>query len=621
MAAWSMVVALLLAPGCGGEQPASVGSDSGVPVEDAAVEAPDAGDPGPEDGGRDDAGTQIVPVDEDEDGHFSDVDCDDANPEVHPGAEELCNGRDDDCDGATDEAEASDAQGWFADADGDGYGDAASTQRACAAPQGYVADDRDCDDTDAEINPEASEMCNAVDDNCDGAVDEDGAIGSTAFHADVDRDGYGDPSAVRNACSRPEGFVTDGTDCDDANSSIHPFAAELCNGVDDNCDTEVDEDSASDAGSWFLDSDGDGFGNPADSVSSCEQPPGRVANDDDCNDADAAFYPGAPDQPDARGEDTNCDGIDGDAASSVFVSANSGNDTNSGILPSEPVRTLERAMAIARGCTPSYCSVLVAEGTYRHSDSLELVAGVSLYGGYADGLPAGSERAWERNKAVANTVIESSNIPTIGADQIDRDTVLDRFTIQGADATGYGQAAIAVLVTNTPSAGRLTLSSSEIIAGDGGTGSPGAQGLAVSCTPATGGAGGDNPDCASASGQNGSKSSGSLDGIGGTGGAGGPTNVRGTALRTPARVAKEAMALTAPLPDRRERVSPTAALGVRSGASTDTPPGTLASAATVATAATAAVVVAAARAVASTSTRAALAAQPALAAAPCATTT
>jgi hypothetical protein len=75
-------------------------------------------------------------------------DCDDTNEAVYPGASEVCNNLDDDCDGSIDE-DADDASTWYRDADGDTYGDAATTRVACSAAPGWVANDGDCDDEDA----------------------------------------------------------------------------------------------------------------------------------------------------------------------------------------------------------------------------------------------------------------------------------------------------------------------------------------------------------------------------------------------------------------------------------------------------------------------------------------
>jgi hypothetical protein len=98
-------------------------------------------------------------------------DCDDDDPAVQPGALERCNGLDDDCDGLVDEGAASPAT-WYADADGDGYGDPATSLEACAAPDGFVASALDCDDADGAVHPGALERCDGQDQDCDGAVDE-----------------------------------------------------------------------------------------------------------------------------------------------------------------------------------------------------------------------------------------------------------------------------------------------------------------------------------------------------------------------------------------------------------------------------------------------------------------
>ncbi len=144
-------------------------------------------------------------------------------------SDEVCNGADDDCDGVIDEG-ASDATDWFADADGDGYGDPLTVTPSCEAPAGAVADGTDCDDTDGDVHPGAPEVCDGKDDNCDGESDTD-----RAWYRDADGDGYGDE--LEESCDAPDGFVSDGTDCDDDNAAVNPGALEICgNGVDDDCD-------------------------------------------------------------------------------------------------------------------------------------------------------------------------------------------------------------------------------------------------------------------------------------------------------------------------------------------------------------------------------------------------
>ena len=95
----------------------------------------------------------------------------------------------------------------FADVDGDGY-----------------TSDTDCNDANAAINPGASEVCDGIDNNCNGNIDE-GV--QTTFYADADGDGYGDAASTTLACSVPAGYVADATDCNDANASINPGAAEV----------------------------------------------------------------------------------------------------------------------------------------------------------------------------------------------------------------------------------------------------------------------------------------------------------------------------------------------------------------------------------------------------------
>jgi len=111
---------------------------------------------------------------------------------------------------------------------------------ACEAPSGTVADATDCDDTDPSVNPGATEVCNEVDDDCDGGADDadpDGVPGDAAtWYADADGDGYGDAATTAVSCQEPTDHVVDATDCDDGDSDIFPGAEERCDGLDDDCD-------------------------------------------------------------------------------------------------------------------------------------------------------------------------------------------------------------------------------------------------------------------------------------------------------------------------------------------------------------------------------------------------
>jgi hypothetical protein len=185
-------------------------------------------------------------ADADLDGYPSTVDCDDANPAIHPGAVEVCNAADDDCDAFIDE-------GFDRDED------------AFTTCQG------DCNDANPAIRPGATETCNNIDDDCDGVIDE-------GF--DGDGDGFTAPPAGQpGPC---------GGDCDDANPAVSPGAAEVCNNIDDDCDALTDEG---------FDGDGDGFttcqGDCDDTSSAIFPGAPELCNgiDDDC---DAAVDEGFP---------------------------------------------------------------------------------------------------------------------------------------------------------------------------------------------------------------------------------------------------------------------------------------------------------------------------------------
>ncbi len=126
-----------------------------------------------------------------------------------------------------------------------------------------------------------TEVCDGVDNDCDGDIDE--GLDQT-WYADTDGDGFGDPEAPTQACAQPDDHVPDDTDCDDADSSVHPGAAERCNEADDDCDTEVDEDLP--LQTWYADADGDGWGDPDAPIEDCRQPSGTTDVLADCDDDD-----------------------------------------------------------------------------------------------------------------------------------------------------------------------------------------------------------------------------------------------------------------------------------------------------------------------------------------------
>ncbi|HND29992.1 MAG TPA: MopE-related protein, partial [Myxococcota bacterium] len=288
-------------------------------------------------------------VDGDGDGYVACTDCDDTDSGPYPGAIEVCDGVDNDCNGLSDEAGALGESTWYADADGDGFGDASASQDACDAPPSFVADDTDCDDSTAAVNPNALEICDGLDNDCDGSTDV-GAVNANTWYYDGDLDGYGDSSLSTTSCTQPSGYAaaagdcndadsaynpgaseTDCTDpndyncdgstgfddrdgdgfaacaeCDDGNNAIFPGATEVCNGSDDDCDGQVDEAGATGERTWYYDGDADNYGDATSTLQSCSAPSGYAANGTDCNDGDATINPGAGEYCD--GIDTNCDG-------------------------------------------------------------------------------------------------------------------------------------------------------------------------------------------------------------------------------------------------------------------------------------------------------------------------
>ena len=251
---------------------------------------------------------------------FVDVggDCDDADADAFPGGEEICDDVDNDCDGDIDEADATDALVWYGDGDADGHGDPDRSQMACTEPAGFVADDTDCNDQSDAAHPGAAEVCDGLDNDCNGETDEDASADAPAWFMDGDGDGYGDSALTIVQCAQPTDYVADDTDCDDTTSTTNPGASEYCDGVDNDCDGALDEDDAVDTSTWYADGDGDGYGDASASTQTCDAPSAHVADATDCDDTAAAVNPAAVEV--CNGIDDDCNGSSDDADAGLDTS-------------------------------------------------------------------------------------------------------------------------------------------------------------------------------------------------------------------------------------------------------------------------------------------------------------
>ncbi|MAA79728.1 MAG: hypothetical protein CL916_10750, partial [Deltaproteobacteria bacterium] len=239
------------------------------------------------------------------------LDCDDADPFIKPGGVEVCDEQDNNCNGSTDEGVQT---VFFADLDEDGVGNTLDPIPACSLPENAAIINGDCDDEDSGRSPLIAEVCDSIDNDCDNQIDE--GVRNQYF-TDNDGDGFGNPSLPVLACTQPMQSSINNLDCNDGSASINPAADEICDGIDNDCSQQVD-DNAVDAITWYLDLDNDGYGRVNSTLISCIQPQGYVDNSQDCDDGDVLNNPQGIEICDT--EDNDCDGLIDDADGDLDLS-------------------------------------------------------------------------------------------------------------------------------------------------------------------------------------------------------------------------------------------------------------------------------------------------------------
>lgn len=265
-------------------------------------------------------------------------------PEVTPATTELCDGKDNNCNGFLDEGQL--LSTFYLDEDGDGFGDLSKSISGCTGVDNliyfngvkvtnYVTKDGDCDDSNSKINLNAIESCNAIDDNCNKQVDEgleqvancgfnnkgikttycvNGSIIDKTPCVDPDKCKNGEAKACTTICGTGIETCVDGI-YSGCTASLP--TTEVCDGVDNNCNTFVDEGQA--MNTFYLDDDEDGFGDLTKSIVGCTAADGSIYSsgikqiknyvdgDGDCNDTNAGINPSAVEL--CNGIDDNCDNL------------------------------------------------------------------------------------------------------------------------------------------------------------------------------------------------------------------------------------------------------------------------------------------------------------------------
>ena len=239
-------------------------------------------------------------------------DCDDTNLEINPDADDICDGIDNNCSG--DESDAIDAMPYVSDNDGDGYPAEEEPVSSCLTRPGTILYDsnqeKDCDDSDALRYPNQTEICDGIDNDCDGDIDAADSVlpadFNQSYYVDTDGDGYGIGDVIEDCLALEEGYSSIDGDCDDSNANKTPNIPEVCDGIDNDCDGDID-DSPADGIFAYIDEDGDGYGTEEQTAIVCSIGDGFSDTLGDCDDNNPNVNNFKEETIDT--EDNDCDGL------------------------------------------------------------------------------------------------------------------------------------------------------------------------------------------------------------------------------------------------------------------------------------------------------------------------
>ena len=341
---------------------------------------------------------------------------------------ETCNGLDDDCDGETDE-DAQDCTWYYHDLDGDTYG-AVTGECHCKAPgPNWLERGGDCFEGATSINPGAAETCFpiGVDDDCDGETDEEGSTGCTTYFLDNDSDDYGLDGVTACLCGPTEGWASEGGDCQDLEPLVNPGADEACDGLDNNCDGATDEKDAVGCKPYFLDNDGDGFGETSKVKCYCGPTGAHIAIlPGDCLDTNAMVNPNAPEI---------CNGID--------------DNCNMSVDEGEPQDMCPQVAHGLAGCVNGTCNLIDCEDGWSNADGDPLNGCECASGALEVPGAAGNSCQAPKEMGTLNDtgqeVEVTDNIVPIGDEDWFRFTALD-----GADPGGCDSFKVRVRFLHNP---------------------------------------------------------------------------------------------------------------------------------------------------------------------------